>query len=93
MEVNDETPQEATPPVDPGPEAEAAGEIAAAQAEPGAPVDRDGWRAAGRAELGRAAVPRVLQIVAELPLRGIGKPDRRAVSRLLATEPPPPPAG
>jgi O-succinylbenzoic acid--CoA ligase len=45
----------------------------------------DGLRAAVRATLGRAAVPRVLQTVDALPLRGIGKPDRAAVARLLAT--------
>jgi o-succinylbenzoate---CoA ligase len=37
-----------------------------------------------RAVLGRAAVPRVLRTVDALPLRGIGKPDRAAVARLLA---------
>jgi O-succinylbenzoic acid--CoA ligase len=46
------------------------------------PVDR--LRRAVRAELGRAAVPRVLRVVDALPLRGIGKPDRGAVVRLLA---------
>ena len=44
-------------------------------------------RAAVRAALGRAAVPRVLQIVDALPLRGIGKPDRAAVAHLLITRP------
>jgi len=37
-----------------------------------------------RTALGRAAVPRVLHTVDALPLRGIGKPDRAAVARLLA---------
>jgi o-succinylbenzoate---CoA ligase len=41
-------------------------------------------RAAVRDALGRAAVPRVLRAVDALPLRGIGKPDRAAVARLLA---------
>jgi O-succinylbenzoic acid--CoA ligase len=41
------------------------------------------WRAAVRDVLGRAAVPRVLRAVDTLPLRGIGKPDRDAVTRLL----------
>src|SRR6185312_13329225 len=41
-------------------------------------------RAAVRAALGRAAVPRVLRVVDALPLRGIGKPDRAAVARLCA---------
>jgi O-succinylbenzoic acid--CoA ligase len=35
------------------------------------------------AELGRAAVPRVLHTVPEIPLRGIGKPDRHAMAVLL----------
>jgi O-succinylbenzoic acid--CoA ligase len=47
----------------------------------------DDLRAAVRAALGRAAVPRVLRTVDALPLRGIGKPDRTAVVNLL-TQPP-----
>ena len=47
-------------------------------------ADADGWRAAVRAELGRAAVPRRLVTVPRLPVRGIGKPDRAAVAALLA---------
>ena len=47
----------------------------------------DELRAAVRAALGRAAVPRVLHTVDALPLRGIGKPDRAAVARLLTTPP------
>ncbi len=43
----------------------------------------DRLRAAVRAELGRAAVPRRIVTVAEIPLRGIGKPDRAAVARLV----------
>ena len=37
-----------------------------------------------RIALGRAAVPRLLVAVPELPLRGIGKPDRAAVARLVS---------
>ncbi len=44
-------------------------------------------RATVRAALGRAAVPRRLLAVAEIPLRGVGKPDRGAVLRLLAGTP------
>jgi O-succinylbenzoic acid--CoA ligase len=43
-----------------------------------------GLRAAVRAQLGRAAVPRRIITVAEIPSRGIGKPDRAAVARLIA---------
>jgi O-succinylbenzoic acid--CoA ligase len=50
-------------------------------------------RAAVRGELGRAAVPRVLRTVDALPLRGIGKPDRAAVARLLAALHTPPSTG
>jgi O-succinylbenzoic acid--CoA ligase len=49
-----------------------------------------GWteslRAAVRSELGRAAVPRRLLAVAQIPVRGIGKPDRRAVALLVADD-------
>jgi o-succinylbenzoate---CoA ligase len=41
-------------------------------------------QAAVRAELSRAAVPRVLRAVPRIPLHGIGKPDRVAIARLLA---------
>jgi O-succinylbenzoic acid--CoA ligase len=58
--------------------------VGAALVVDGSPAP-DGLRAAVRAALGRAAVPRVLQAVDALPLRGIGKPDRAAVARLLAT--------
>ncbi len=40
-------------------------------------------QAAVRSELGRAAVPRRVVFVAEIPVRGIGKPDRAAVARLV----------
>jgi O-succinylbenzoic acid--CoA ligase len=57
---------------------------AAIQLDPGVDaVDEDALRAAVRAELGRAAVPRVLAVLDDLPLRGIGKPDRPAVTALL----------
>ncbi|MBA2322790.1 MAG: AMP-dependent synthetase, partial [Pseudonocardiales bacterium] len=34
--------------------------------------------------LGPRSVPRRVRVVAELPLRGVGKPDRAAVARLLS---------
>ena len=52
------------------------------------PEQADRLRAAVRAELGRAAVPRVLRAVPELPLRGIGKPDRTATASLLTRDDP-----
>ncbi|NMH99713.1 o-succinylbenzoate--CoA ligase [Pseudonocardia acidicola] len=60
------------------------GEIVAAAlvlADPAA--DLEPVRAAVRDEIGRAAVPRRLLAVADIPLRGVGKPDRTAVRRLL----------
>ena len=60
--------------------------VAAAVVVEGEPAVDD-LRAAVRAALGRAAVPRVMQIVDALPLRGIGKPDRAAVVHLLRTPP------
>ena len=60
------------------------GAVVAAVLVVDAPPAMDGLRAAVRAVLGRAAVPRVLRTVDALPLRGIGKPDRAAVARLLA---------
>jgi o-succinylbenzoate---CoA ligase len=57
--------------------------VSEAGADLSAPVAA-GLRAAVRAELGRAAVPRRIVAVAEIPLRGIGKPDRAAVARLIA---------
>jgi o-succinylbenzoate---CoA ligase len=56
---------------------------AAVVPEPGAAPDHAGLRAAVRAELGRAAVPRRLLDVPALPLRGVGKPDRTAVALLF----------
>jgi O-succinylbenzoic acid--CoA ligase len=55
--------------------------------------DPGNLRAAVRDVLGRAAVPRVLRAVDALPLRGIGKPDRGAVSRLLTAPAANPPTG
>ncbi len=43
----------------------------------------DRLRAAVRAELGRAAAPRVLRAVPAIPLHGIGKPDRAATAQIL----------
>ncbi len=51
--------------------------------EQGRSPETDGLRAAVRAELGRAAVPRRMVVVSEIPLRGVGKPDRSAVARLV----------
>ncbi len=42
------------------------------------------WTAAVRRALGPPAVPRRLRVLGELPLRGVGKPDRAAVARLLS---------
>jgi O-succinylbenzoic acid--CoA ligase len=50
-------------------------------------------RAAVRAALGRAAVPRVLRAVPRIPLRGIGKPDRIATARLITADAGPAPTG
>jgi len=57
-----------------------------AGADPGAPTEpsAEPLREAVRAALGRAAVPRRVVAVAEIPLRGIGKPDRAAVARLVS---------
>lgn len=47
----------------------------------------EGWddalRATVHAELGREAVPRRIVAVGEIPLRGVGKPDRVAIAQLL----------
>ena len=51
-----------------------------------AEVDSGGLGSAVRAELGAASVPRLVRELAELPLRGIGKPDRAEVVRLLDKE-------
>jgi len=44
-------------------------------------------RARIRSALGPASAPRQLSVLPELPLRGPGKPDRSAISRLLALDP------
>ncbi|HEY1973950.1 MAG TPA: AMP-binding protein [Pseudonocardia sp.] len=53
----------------------------------GAATDADALRAAVRDELGAPSVPRRLRFLDEIPLRGIGKPDRGQVAQLLATHP------
>jgi len=71
------------------------GQLVAAAVVPGPdrPSD-DRLRDAVRAELGRAAVPRRLVDVDEIPVQGIGKPDRAAVAVLVTvTVPGKPPAG
>jgi O-succinylbenzoic acid--CoA ligase len=64
------------------------GQIVAAAVVLEGPAEAADWtdplRAAVRTELGRAAIPRRIVAVAEIPLRGIGKPDRAAVARLVA---------
>ena len=63
------------------------GQVVAAAVVPDGPLDpafTERLRAAVRAELGRAAVPRILRPVPRIPLHGIGKPDRVATARLLA---------
>ena len=58
---------------------------AAVVADPAADApDLDRLPDAVRAELGRAAAPRRLRTLPEIPLLGIGKPDRAAVAELLA---------
>lgn len=53
---------------------------------PGSPADWTGpLRSAVRAELGRDAVPRRWHELDALPVRGIGKPDRTAVARLVTS--------
>jgi O-succinylbenzoic acid--CoA ligase len=58
---------------------------AAVVADPAADApDLDRLSDAVRAELGRAAAPRRLRTIPEIPLLGIGKPDRAAVAEMLA---------
>ena len=63
------------------------GQVVAAAVVLDGPTGAADWtdtlRAAVRSELGRAAVPRRIVAVGEIPLRGIGKPDRAAVARLV----------
>jgi o-succinylbenzoate---CoA ligase len=57
--------------------------VAAAIVPSGAGPDLAALREAVRSAEGRAAVPRRVRLVTELPLRGVGKPDRAAVAELL----------
>jgi O-succinylbenzoic acid--CoA ligase len=52
-------------------------------ADPGHPPDPRALRAAARRLLTRAQVPREIVLFDELPLRGVGKPDRSAVRTIL----------
>jgi O-succinylbenzoic acid--CoA ligase len=64
------------------------GQVVAAAVVPDGPLDpalAERLRAAVRAALGRAAVPRILRSVHRIPLRGIGKPDRVATAQLLTS--------
>jgi O-succinylbenzoic acid--CoA ligase len=56
---------------------------AAVVTDPGTVADPDRWSDAVRAALGRAARPRRLRTLPEIPLLGIGKPDRSAVAELF----------
>jgi O-succinylbenzoic acid--CoA ligase len=62
------------------------GQIVAALVVADSGSDDEMLRSAVRAESGRAAVPRVLRRVERIPERGIGKPDRAAVARLLTRD-------
>jgi O-succinylbenzoic acid--CoA ligase len=65
------------------------GQVVAAAVVPDGPLDpafTERLQAAVRAELGRAAVPRILRPVPRIPLHGIGKPDRPATARLLSAD-------
>ncbi len=64
------------------------GQIVAALVVADAGPDDDTLRSAVRSASGRAAVPRVLRRVERIPERGIGKPDRAAVARLLSGDGP-----
>ena len=57
--------------------------IVAAVVADSAPPDPAALRAAVRAELGAAAVPKEIRFVPRLPLRGPGKVDRAAVAQLF----------
>ncbi|GAA1868416.1 o-succinylbenzoate--CoA ligase [Pseudonocardia ailaonensis] len=59
--------------------------VVAAVVPSGAGPDPDSLRTAVREAEGRAAVPRRVALVPELPLRGVGKPDREAVAALFTT--------
>jgi o-succinylbenzoate---CoA ligase len=65
------------------------GQVVAAAVVLDGPLDAalaERLRAAVRTALGRAAVPRILRAVPRIPLRGIGKPDRVATTRLLTAD-------
>ncbi|WP_406688545.1 o-succinylbenzoate--CoA ligase [Saccharopolyspora sp. ID03-671] len=57
--------------------------VAAIVPDPAAEPDVDALRAAVRARLGAAAAPKRIALLEELPLRGPGKPDRRALAAHL----------
>lgn len=57
--------------------------------DPSAPPTLDALRDAAGAELARYKLPEVLVVVDELPLTAMQKVDRRALARLVATDPPP----
>ena len=58
--------------------------VAAAVVRDPTGLSPDSLDGAVRAELGAASVPKLVRELPELPLRGIGKPDRAAVAKLLA---------
>jgi O-succinylbenzoic acid--CoA ligase len=58
--------------------------VVAAVVPTGAGPDVEALRTAVREAEGRAAVPRRVRLLPELPLRGVGKPDRTAVAALLS---------
>jgi O-succinylbenzoic acid--CoA ligase len=60
------------------------GQIVVAAVVWGSPAANAALQDAVRAALGRAAVPRRVVAVDAIPLRGIGKPDRAAVARLVS---------
>jgi len=60
--------------------------VAVVRAGPGRPPDLDALRRAATYAHGPAAAPRYLVLVADLPRRGPGKPDRTAVRNLAVSE-------
>ncbi|AOS61342.1 o-succinylbenzoate--CoA ligase [Actinoalloteichus hymeniacidonis] len=54
--------------------------------DPARPPAEEGLRAAVREKLGAVAAPKSYRLASELPLRGPGKVDRRAVRSLLSAE-------
>ncbi len=60
--------------------------VAVVRASPSAPPALEDLRAAAAAALGRAAAPRALVLVEDLPRRALGKPDRRAAAALARRE-------